>query len=125
MQKPYSVAADSVKSAKWDELCATHHFTDADADALTLLCMWHAIAKQAMDELDSMNGQTVYQTDAGNLKSFPQINTLSTCSIRIAELEKQLGVTHERSEVERPQAATVLQIVQGRRAERANRAASA
>jgi hypothetical protein len=79
------------------------------------------VAQQAMDELDNFGSQTAYQNDMGDLKAFPQIETLKKCSNEIRQLNKQLGIcdSHEKEEVasgKRP--ATVLSIVTSKRAER-------
>lgn len=93
LEKPESVAADEFKSAKWDELTRGRSFGQSDAPALSLLCQWHKVAQQAMDELDSFGGNTAYQNDMGDLKAFPQIGTLKTASAEIRQLNKQLGIT--------------------------------
>ena len=125
VDKPESVASDPWKSAKWDELTAAHAFDDADAPALAMLVEWYRLADLAMDELSELGGQTAYQTEQGNLRALPQISTLSTCSIRIAQLEDRLGIHAARAAEEAPKGATVLEIVQGRREERAKRATGA
>ena len=93
LEKPAAVAADPVKSAKWDELTAGRSFTQSDAPTLALLCQWYKIVQLARDELDSFGEQTAYQNDMGDLKSFPQIATLKTASAEIRQLNKQLGIT--------------------------------
>ena len=93
LTKPESVAADPFKSAKWDELTRGRSFGQSDAPALSLLCQWHKVAHQAMDELDSFGGNTAYQNDMGDLKAFPQIGTLKTASAEIRQLNRQLGIT--------------------------------
>ena len=50
LAKPPNIANDEFKSAKWDELTAGRNFTTSDAPALALLCQWHKLAQQAMDE---------------------------------------------------------------------------
>ena len=119
LSKPPNIANDSFKSAKWDELTAGRSFTTSDAPALALLCQWYKLAQQAMDELDNFGSQTAYQNDMGDLKAFPQIGTLKQCSNEIRQLNKQLGIcdTHEETEAHEQQA-TVLRLVQERRAER-------
>lgn len=70
LEKPESVAADDFKSAKWDELTRGRRFERSDAPVLALLCQWHKVVQQAMDELDSFGGNTAYQNDMGDLKAF-------------------------------------------------------
>ena len=126
LTKPESVAADDFKSAKWDELTRGRSFEQADAPALALLCQWHKVAQQAMDELDSFGGNTAYQNDVGDLKAFPQIGTLKTASAEIRQLNKQLGISDQR-EPEKKEAANggnVLSFVAGNRAAKRKAAAS-
>ena len=109
LTKPESVAADDFKSAKWDELTRGRSFEQADAPALALLCQWHKVAQQAMDELDSF---------AGDLKAFPQIGALKTASAEIRQLNKQLGISDQK-EPEKKETANggnVLSFVAGNRA---------
>ena len=121
LKKPPGIENDQFKSAKWDEITAGRDFAPSDAPTLALLCQWHKVAQQAMDELDNFGSQTAYQNDMGDLKAFPQIETLKKCSNEIRQLNKQLGTcdSHEKEEVasgKRP--ATVLSIVTSKRAER-------
>ena len=121
LKKPPGIENDQFKSTKWDEITAGRDFAPSDAPTLALLCQWHKVAQQAMDELDNFGSQTAYQNDLGDLKAFPQIETLKKCSNEIRQLNKQLGIcdSHEKEEVasgKRP--ATVLSIVTSKRAER-------
>ena len=121
LTKPPGIESDAFKSAKWNEITAGRDFAPSDAPTLALLCQWHKVAQQAMDELDNFGSQTAYQNDLGDLKAFPQIETLKKCSNEIRQLNKQLGIcdSHEKEEVasgKRP--ATVLTIVTSKRAER-------
>ena len=119
LTKPPGIESDAFKSAKWDELTEGRDFAPSDAPALSLLCQWYKLAQQAMDELDNFGSQTAYQNDMGDLKSFPQIGTLKTCSTEIRQLNNQLGIndTHEAKETNGKQA-TVLSIVTAKRAQR-------
>ncbi|MDO4591025.1 MAG: hypothetical protein Q4B35_06495 [Slackia sp.] len=98
LEKPASVAADAFKSAKWDEIAREGAFGPSDAPALALLCQWHKVAQQAMDELDSLGGNTAYTSEMGDLKAFPQIGTLKVASGEIRQLNKQLGISERREE---------------------------
>lgn len=89
ISKPPGIESDAFKSAKWDELTAGRDFAPSDAPALSLLCQWHKLAQQAQDELDNFGSQTAYQNDVGDLKAFPQIGTLKTCSAEIRHLNKR------------------------------------
>lgn len=122
LSKPPDVAADEFKSAKWNELTSGRSFRRSDAPALSLLCQWHKIAQTAMEELDGFGGQTAYQNDAGDLKAFPQIQTLKTASGEIRRLMAQLGIDGD-AEKEAPSDDNILSIVSGRRTERRARAA--
>ena len=117
VQKPPAVEADEFKSAKWDELTRGRDFAPSDAPTLALLCQWHKIVAQATDELDGFGSQTAYQNDVGDLKPFPQIQTLKTASAEIRQLNKQLGIAdgHEGEGDGRKDRGTVLQLVSDRR----------
>ena len=117
IQKPPAVEADEFKSAKWDELTRGRDFAPSDAPTLALLCQWHKIVAQATDELDGFGSQTAYQNDVGDLKPFPQIQTLKTASAEIRQLNKQLGIAdgHEGEGDGRKDRGTVLQLVSDRR----------
>lgn len=118
LAKPDEIASDPFKSAKWDELTQGRSFAAPDAPTLSILCQWHKIAHTAMSELDEMGGSTMYQNDNGDLRAFPQIQTLKTASAEIRQLNRQLGINDEA----RPEAghggSNVLSIVSGKRAER-------
>lgn len=126
LEKPESVAADEFKSAKWNELTRGRRFEQADAPALALLCQWHKVAQQAMDELDSFGGNTAYQNDMGDLKAFPQIGTLKTASAEIRQLNKQLGIVDQREPEQEATtgAGNVLMLVAGNRAAKRRAAAA-
>ena len=126
LTKPESVAADEFKSAKWDELTRGRRFEQADAPALALLCQWHKVAQQAMDELDSFGGNTAYQNDVGDLKAFPQIGTLKTASAERRQLNKQLGIVDQREPGQEATtgAGNVLTLVAGNRAAKRRAAAA-
>lgn len=126
LTKPESVAADEFKSAKWDELTRGRRFEQSDAPALALLCQWHKVAQQAMDELDSFGGNTAYQNDMGDLKAFPQIGTLKTASAEIRQLNKQLGIVDQREPEQEATtgAGNVLTLVAGNRAAKRRAAAA-
>ncbi len=124
LRKPPAVEADEYKSRKWDELTCGRRFGPSDAPALALLCQWHKVADAAMEELESLNGQTAYTTDTGELRPFPQIATLKSASSEIRALSKQLGVTAG-GEVEEDEQDSddTLTVVLGNRAARRARAA--
>lgn len=126
LTKPPGIESDAFKSAKWDEITAGRDFAPSDTPTLALLCQWHKVAQQAMDELDSFGSQTAYQNDMGDLKSFPQIGTLKTCSAEIRQLNKQLGIcdSHDAQPAQEAKV-TTLAIIQGRRARKAGAANSA
>lgn len=126
LEKPESVAADEFKSAKWNELTRGRRFEQSDAPALALLCQWHKVAQQAMDELDSFGGNTAYQNDMGDLKAFPQIGTLKTASAEIRQLNKQLGIVDQREPEQEATtgAGNVLTLVAGNRAAKRRAAAA-
>ena len=118
LSKPPNITNDEFKSAKWDELTQGRDFRQSDAPTLALLCQWHKLAQQAMEELDNFGSQTAYQNDMGDLKAFPQIGTLKTCSAEIRQLNKQLGIMDEVSD-NGNSSGSVLQLVIADRQKRA------
>lgn len=116
--KPPDVAGDAFKSAKWDELTAGRTFRRSDAPALSMLCQWYKIAAAAMDELDGFGGQTAYQNDAGDLRAFPQIQTLKLASAEIRQLNRQLGIIDAAEPESEGGRGSVLTIVTGNREKR-------
>ena len=54
LAKPGSVASDSFKSAKWDELTQGREFAQSDAPALSLLCQWYKITETAQEKLSGV-----------------------------------------------------------------------
>ena len=125
LTKPPNVENDAFKSAKWDELTAGRTFAQSDTPALALLCQWYKIAQQAQDELDNFGSQTAYQNDMGDLKAFPQITTLKTCSAEIRQLNKQLGICDTHEEPQAKAKVTPIEIIAARRARKSNGANSA
>lgn len=123
IRKPSAIASDPFKSAKWDEITSGRRFQQSDVPTIALLCQWHKIAEQAMDELDNFGGETAYSNDMGDLRAFPQIGTLKTASAEIRQLNKQLGIVDTaEAEVEAGGGGNILSIVSGNRAERRARA---
>lgn len=121
LEKPEAVASDPVKSAKWDEVTACRAFAPADVPALSLLCQWHKVAQQASEELESFGVGTAYQTEAGDLKPFPQIATLKAASAEIRALNKQLGLTGDAGkQPDKPKDSreNIIELVMANRAKR-------
>lgn len=116
-RKPADVAAHPVKSRVWDEVTAGRSFSERDVPTLRLLCSWHAIAEQCMDDLD-MDGEThvAYSNAMDDIKALPQIGTLKQASAEIRALNRQLAIDDEARP--RPKE-TTLHVIQGRRARRA------
>lgn len=125
LRKPAAVENDPFKSAKWDELTSGRAFSQADAPTLALLCQWHKIAEQAMDELDGFGGETAYSNDMNDLKAFPQIGTLKTASAEIRQLNKQLGIIDTvpaQQQAPTSNKGNILQLTIAKRAKKASKA---
>ena len=128
LKKPASVAANSFKSAKWDELIEGRSFTAADVPILELLCQWYAIVDRCMDDM-SINGevQVAYQNDMNDIKALPQAGLLKQASAEIRALNKQLGIVDGReaqSEAPKTMKETKLYVIQASRENRVARAAN-
>lgn len=125
LRKPAAVESDPFKSAKWDELTSGRAFSQSDAPTLALLCQWHKIAEQAMDELDGFGGETAYSNDMNDLKAFPQISTLKTASAEIRQLNKQLGIIDTvpaQQQAPTSDKGNILQLTIAKRAKKASKA---
>lgn len=125
LRKPAAVENDPFKSAKWDELTSGRAFSQSDAPTLALLCQWHKIAEQAMDELDGFGGETAYSNDMKDIKAFPQIGTLKTASAEIRQLNKQLGIIDTvpaQQQAPTSDKGNILQLTIAKRAKKASKA---
>ena len=119
LEKPSSVSADPFKSAKWDELTAGREFAQSDAPTLALLCQWHQVVAQCMDDLD-YGGEirVAYENKMGDVKAFPQLATMKQASAEIRALNKQLGINDEAAPAA-PKRGAVIHVIQGKRLARA------
>lgn len=120
VSKPLSIAADPVKSRKWDEVTSGRDFQESDAPTIALLCQWHAIAERCMDDL-SPDGETMvaYSNKMDDIKALPQIATLKQASAEIRALNKQLGIAGASRPAQPRGRGTVLNVIQGNRQSRA------
>lgn len=50
LKKPASIAKDEFKSQKFDELTQGRSFTASDIPTLAMLCHWHQIAQQCIND---------------------------------------------------------------------------
>lgn len=94
VDKPESIAKDSFKSAKWDEVTRGRDFPESAVPSLVLLCQWYAVIERCMDDLDFGGElpQVAYQNDMGDLKAMPQLSTMKQASAEIRALNRQLGI---------------------------------
>lgn len=119
LEKPSGIAANPYKSAKWDELTEGRGFTQSDIPTLELLCQWHQIARQCMDDMTVGDGiQVAYTNDLDDIKALPQIATLKQASAEIRALNKQLGINDEPKQ-EQETKDTPIYAIQIKRAKRA------
>ena len=97
LDKPYTIASDPYRSAKWDELTEGRNFLASDVPALTLLVQWYQIVDKCIEDM-STNGsiQVAFMNDVGDLKALPQITTMKQASAEIRALNKQLGINDGR-----------------------------
>lgn len=93
IRKPPSVAQDSFRSAKWDELTRGREFKKSDVPALVLLVQWYQVVDQCIEDMSANGGvQVAYSNDMGDIKALPQIMTMKQASAEIRALNKQLGI---------------------------------
>lgn len=125
LDKPASIEASPFKSQKWDEITAVRDFAKSDIPTLVLLCHWHMVAEQCMEDcMEDGELRVVYMNDMGDLKAMPQIGTLKQSSAEIRALNKQLGINDEAHAESKPKE-TKLYAIQGNRKSRAARSRAA
>lgn len=96
LKKPASIAKDEFKSQKFDELTQGRNFTASDIPTLVMLCHWHQIAQQCIDDMQTQDGiQVAYMNKLDDLKALPQIAVLKQASAEIRALNKQLGINDQ------------------------------
>lgn len=120
IKKPPSIANDSFKSSKWDEITAGRKFEESDIPTLVLLVQWHAVVQKCIDDLDAF-GEVVYENKMGDIKSLPQLSSMKQASAEIRALNKQLGINDEAKPQEKAKGGVISVISQNR----ANRSARA
>ena len=124
LEMPGSVANDSFKAAKWQEITQGRKFSPSDIPTLTILIYWHQIAQQCMDDIDEV-GQVAYQNKLGDLKALPQIDKLKQASAEIRQINKQLGINDSvQPEKKKTKQGKTLQFVMDDRAKKAKRVKS-
>lgn len=121
IKKPPSIANDSFKSSKWDEITAGRKFEESDIPTLVLLVQWHAVVQKCIDDLDAF-GEVVYENKMGDIKSLPQLSSMKQASAEIRALNKQLGINDEVAPQEKKNNITRLSVIAGNRTKRSARA---
>lgn len=127
LKKPASIAANDFKSRKWDEITAEHDFAKSDIPTLCILCHWHLIAEQCIEDMTDENGETIvaYTTDDADIRSLPQVADFKKATDAIRALNKDLGINekpnHEKKKA-KTQKAKVLELVNDGKREVARRA---
>lgn len=125
LNKPPSVARSDFQSAKWDELTKNRNFQESDIPTLSLLCQWHEVVGQCMDDINVGDGiQVAYQNDIGDIKPLPQLSTMKQASAEIRALNKQLGINDE-AHVQPEKRETPLNVIQAHRFARAKNSRTA
>lgn len=121
LRKPKGISDNAFKSAKWDELTKGHDFSDSDIPSIELLCQWHAVVQQCMEDISVGDGvQVAYSNDVNDIKALPQIATMKQASAEIRALNKQLGIND--GPRKKPIKVSVLQSVVNDRQKKAKRA---
>lgn len=123
LEKPASITANSFKSAKWDEITKDRSFKQSDVPTLELLCQWHLVVQQCIDDLDEF-GTLIHVDSQGRPHSWPQLNTMKQASAEIRQLNKQLGIDDTAEEEAKPDGPSVISFAALRRQERRARAAN-
>lgn len=123
LEKPQSIKSNEFKSAKWDEITKDRSFKDSDIPTLELLCQWHLVVHQCIEDLDEF-GTLIHIDDQDRPHSWPQLNTMKQASAEIRQLNKQLGIADTAEE--EPEATNGPSIIKfaSKRQERRARAAN-
>lgn len=121
LEKPATIANDSFKSQKWDEIVSGRKFAKKDIPTLCLLIEWYSVVERCIEDRDSANGQVAYMNDMGDMKALPQIATMKQASAEIRALNKQLGIDDTSESEQQNTGSGVLSLVQGKRAQRRTR----
>lgn len=117
LKKPASIERDPVKSDKWDEITKSREFRESDVPTLCLLCQWHKIAQECMDDMDDSEG-LIYVNEMNDIKALPQIEIMKKASAEIRQLNKQLGINDE-AKPAKPKKPTVITKIINDRARKA------
>lgn len=123
LKKPKSIQQSEFRSAKWDEITNGRNFQESDIPTLTLLCQWHEVVEQCMNDIDVGDGiQVAYENNIGDIKALPQLSTMKQASAEIRAINKQLGINDE-AEVEKKPKETKLYVFQTNRKAKAKNSA--
>ena len=90
IEKPAAIAANAVKSAKWDEITEGRDFQAADAPVLSMLCHWYAVMEQCIEDMDDMDGQLVYSNRMEDVKPIPQLDIMK----KAPEPKREVSIIH-------------------------------
>ena len=120
IEKPAAIAANAVKSAKWDEITEGRDFQAADAPVLSMLCHWYAVMEQCIEDMDDMDGQLVYSNRMEDVKPIPQLDIMKKASAEIRQLTKQLGICDEKAPEPKREVSIIHVLHQDRQSRAAN-----
>lgn len=109
VRKPAKIANDPTRAALWNQLTKGANLTRKDAPALSLLCLWYAIAAEAEAAITSDDGR-LEVLDPIALKPFkdedgeaipmyrkaPALAVLKEASVEIRALTEQLGISSKK-----------------------------
>lgn len=126
IEKPAAIAANAVKSAKWDEITEGREFQPANAPVLSMLCHWYAVMEQCVEDMDAMGGQLVYENRMEDMKPLPQLDIMKKASAEIRALSKQLCIDGEAPAAPQQGRVVKLDVIrQARQSKAANRRGAA
>lgn len=120
IEKPAAIAANAVKSAKWDEITEGRDFQAADAPVLSMLCHWYAVMEQCIEDMDDMDGQLVYSNRMEDVKPIPQLDIMKKASAEIRQLNKQLRICDEKAPEPKREVSIIHVLHQDRQSRAAN-----
>lgn len=89
--------ADEIASDKWDELFPILDrmgvLTEADGDALALLCTWHAVYDRAAQALASYGADITFTTEGGYEAQRAEVGIMAKAADKLKALYREFGMT--------------------------------
>ena len=120
IEKPAAIAANAVKSAKWDEITEGRDFQAAAPPIPSMRCHWYAAIERCTEDIPAIDGQLVYENRMEDMKPLPQLDIMKKASAEIRQLNKQLGICDEKAPEPKREVSIIHVLHQDRQSRAAN-----